>query len=189
MKTFFCSLLIAFVFFARSAEAKQYVLLSPDGGIRLSISLDERIRFSVTQDEKVIIREAGPMLKLESGLQPGLNPRLSSESRESRNGLLKPAVPVKSALVIDRYNELLLEFRDSYALRFRAYDNGIAYRFETGFRDGIVVEDEAMGLEFGDDFTAYYPEETSLVSHYERSYQLKKISDILALSRRLELRH
>jgi alpha-glucosidase len=178
MKKSFFYLLFAALWLAKITEAQEFVLLSPDEHIRMAVRLDDRIEFSIIQDGKEIIREVSPLLKLEAGLQLGINPWLSKESRQSRSDVLEPVVPLKSAEILDQYNELLLEFRGKYALRFRAYNNGIAYRFETGFRDEIVIGNEGMDILFGDDFTVLYPEETSLVSHYERDYLVRKISGI-----------
>jgi alpha-glucosidase len=178
MKKSFFYLLFAALWLAKITEAQEFVLLSPDEHIRVAVRLDDRIEFSIIQDGKEIIREVSPLLKLEAGLQLGINPWLSKESRQSRSDVLEPVVPLKSAEILDQYNELLLEFRGKYALRLRAYNNGIAYRFETGFRDEIVIGNEGMDILFGDDFTVLYPEETSLVSHYERDYLVRKISGI-----------
>lgn len=45
--------------------------------------------------------------------------------------------------MIDRYNELKMQFRN-YNLYFRAYDDGVAYRWETNFKskEPVVVQSE-----------------------------------------------
>jgi alpha-glucosidase len=163
-------LLTALVGIMGKIEAREIILVSPDERIRAEIRLEDRIRISMLQDGNEIVREVSPVLVLEKGMQPGSGPRLIKESRAGHSDVLKPVVPLISSSVKDEYNELLLEFKGNYALRFRVYNEGIAYRFETRIRGEIVVENERMDIVFSDDFTALYPEEESLVSHYERNY-------------------
>ncbi len=162
----------------RGQPARKHILSSPDGGIRAEIRLEDRILIRVWQGEALVLDGISPGLSLKGGRHPGRDPRLKDAVQSSHKEILKPVVPVKSSEISDHYNELLLAFRDHYSLRIRAYQNGITYRFETGLRDEILVEDETVDLEFAGDYTVYYPEEQSLISHYERVYQVKQISEI-----------
>jgi alpha-glucosidase len=72
-----------------------------------------------------------------------------------------------------------------YAVVFRAYDDGIAYRFETSFpRREVKVREEEMVLRFAGEPRVFFPKEDSFFSHNERKFQnlaLREIgSDFLA---------
>lgn len=47
--------------------------------------------------------------------------------------------------------------RGDYGLVVRLYDDGLAYRFTTRKKDGILVENEQVAYTFPADYTAYAP--------------------------------
>lgn len=178
-----CILMLAVGIWAVAhVSGQKYVLNSPDLKIQAKIKLDKQIRFSVMQGEETILKEVKLLLLLNEDTRLGVNPQLRQDSRSSKNEVLTPVVPLKTSSVRDEYNELLMTFEGEYAIRFRAYNNGIVYRYETALGNEIQIKDERMDIEFNNDYTVYYPEEQSLVSHYERDYQVKNISDVEAES-------
>ena len=59
----------------------------------------------------------------------------------------------------------------NYAVVFRAYNEGAAYRFETSLpQNEVKVYGEEVSLHFAGDYTVYYPQEESFFSHNERKY-------------------
>ena len=89
---------------------------------------------------------------------------MRDEKRRSVDDVLKPVVRQKAAEVRDRFNELTLTFEGSYALIFRAYDDGVAYRFSTLFAQPITVVSEQAEFAFGQDRKLFFPEEESFQS-------------------------
>jgi alpha-glucosidase len=68
---------------------------------------------------------------------------------------------------------------DGYAVVFRAYNEGAAYRFETSLReDKAKIYGEEAALNFPSDFVVYYPQEDSFYSHNERKYLPQHLSEI-----------
>jgi alpha-glucosidase len=66
-----------------------------------------------------------------------------------------------------------------YAVVFRAYNNGAAYRMETSLpQNQVKVYSEESGFNFAGDYSVYYPQEDSFMSHNERRYTLKQMKDI-----------
>jgi alpha-glucosidase len=62
---------------------------------------------------------------------------------------------------------------------FRAYNEGVAYRFETALPSAeVTVRSEEAGLRFAVDCTAYYPEEQSFFSHNERHFLPRALVDL-----------
>ena len=62
----------------------------------------------------------------------------------------------KSSITED-YNEMTLVFDNNWRLVFRAYNSGIAYRFESTFKDSIKVLSETVDFQFFDEWPAYVP--------------------------------
>ena len=160
-------------------NAGSYELFSPDGRIHVNISSDKGIHFSVNRDNESFLINARMDMILDGIPLAGDNPGKARVKREKIEEVFEPVVPVISSMVSNVCNELLLSFnKGHYAVRFRAYDDGVAYRFETSIRQQVVIDNEKLAIQCGGDYTAYFPEEESLQSHYERVYQVKPLSSI-----------
>ena len=87
---------------------------------------------------------------------------------------------MKPPTAIDQCNPTYqTEFDGNYAVTFRAYPEGVAYRFETSLpTPQVKVYDEKAGFHFAGDWTVYYPQEDSFMSHNERKYLPHLLKDI-----------
>ena len=63
-------------------------------------------------------------------------------------------------------------------MQFRAYNDGVAYRFETPLKDEITVKNEISDLAFPSGSHAWYPLETSFMSHNERTFIYSSLDTI-----------
>lgn len=72
----------------------------------------------------------------------------------------------------DRCNMLRLDFRGGWAVEFRAYDDGMAYRFVTALRHDIEVLSEKVAIRFPDDYTAVVQQPGGFKTAYEEPYSL-----------------
>lgn len=161
-----------------TVQAGSFELFSPDGSIQVNISTDHGIHFTLIRDNKLFLSEASIDMTLNGNQLIGDNTGKARVKKSKIEDVFLPVVPVISSVVKDECNELLLSFKNHYAVRFRAYDDGISYRFETSFREPVVVDSEELSIQCGLDYTAYFPEEESMQSHYERIYQVKPLSSI-----------
>lgn len=125
-----------------------YSLSSPDGAVQVSISASNAISWSVTMDRQTVIEPSQLSMTLASGTVPGSNPRVSKVERRQIEQDLKPVVREKTAVIHDRCNELTLDCDGGYSIVFRAYDNGVAYRFETALDREITVQSEQAEFHF-----------------------------------------
>jgi len=65
-----------------------------------------------------------------------------------------------------------------YAVVFRAYNEGAAYRFETSMPGQVKVYGEESAFNFPANNVVYYPQEDSFYSHNERKYLPQHLSEI-----------
>lgn len=72
----------------------------------------------------------------------------------------------------DRCNMLRLDFRGGWAVEFRAYDDGMAYRFVTALGHDIEVLSEKVAIRFPDDYTAVVQQPGGFKTAYEEPYSL-----------------
>ncbi len=70
-----------------------------------------------------------------------------------------------------------------YAVVFRAYNEGAAYRFETSMpQEKVKIYAEQANFNFPANFVVYYPQEDSFFSHNERKYLPQHLSEIAPAS-------
>ncbi len=117
-------------------------------------------------------------MTIDNGTILGQNPKISDIEERTVNEMLTPVIKVKTAKIEDHFNEIILHFKDNYALVFRAYDDGIAYRFGTKLNKEIEVFSEVVTFQFPKDHHIYFPEEESFFSHSERLYPHIRLSEI-----------
>ena len=67
---------------------------------------------------------------------------------------------------------LRLDFRGGWAVEFRAYDDGMAYRFVTALGHDIEVLSEKVAIRFPDDYTAVVQQPGGFKTVYEEPYSL-----------------
>lgn len=149
------------------AQSQDYLLKSPDGQLEMKVGVQDSIAYSVTLGGEPLILSSAIAMTLQSGTV-GLSPQVKQAKRTSGHSKLKPLYG-KSAELSDHYNELRLDFSGQYALVFRAYNEGVAYRFVTAFRDSVTVISEKASFNFSGPREVIYPE-TDVFNAWELSY-------------------
>jgi alpha-glucosidase len=154
-------LLIVFVLlhlFSLKVNAKDYELMSPDRHIRVTVKVAESISYSVNFDNKPLMLPSQVSMTLEGGQIIGLNPRVIQRRINSVDQKIIPVVKEKRAEIPDHYNELVLKLKNQFELQFRAYDDGVAYRFVASKPGELTVVDELAQFNFPAASLIYYPQ-------------------------------
>ena len=126
---------------------------------------------------------AGATLALDvDHVRLGAAARITGGRRQSVDRKLAPPVRLKAESLVEKYNELRLDCAGGYAVVFRAYDQGMAYRFETALPAAQVkVYGEDAVFPFAPDTAAFFPNEgKTFFSHNEPSYGRVRLADIPA---------
>jgi alpha-glucosidase len=166
------------LFAATSALAKPYELYSPDKKIKVVIQTEGAVSYAVFCDGKEIIALSPVSLTLEGTGVLGKEPRLSGVKTRSVDEKIIPPVREKRAVITDRHNEAVLNFKGNYGLIFRAYDDGVAYRFFTKFKGRVKVISEEVTFLFGGDHSVYFPVVDTFLSSFERNYSYLPLSQV-----------
>ncbi|MBR1804015.1 MAG: glycoside hydrolase family 97 catalytic domain-containing protein, partial [Muribaculaceae bacterium] len=138
-----------------TALGASYTLSSPDGKLRLdcAVARDGQFTFSVAQHGTTVIAPTHPTMTLAGGQMLGRQVKVKKATKSS--GTFAASTPVyKKSSVKLAYNTLTLNC-GNYSLEFRAYDQGIAYRFVTRMRDSITVMSEDACVTLPGDFMVY----------------------------------
>jgi len=147
-----------------------YSVKSPDGRIEVRIRTADRIKYDVVLNGKALLQDADLSINIDHKTL-GVNPKVTAHKERSTNQVLEPAVRQKFARIRENYNELRLEMEGGYAVVFRAYNEGAAYRLETYLsQNEVKVYGEDANFNFAESHTVYYPLEESLFSHNERKW-------------------
>ncbi|WP_205589817.1 glycoside hydrolase family 97 protein [Mucilaginibacter celer] len=136
--------------------SKNYHVKSPDGKIDLSITTGSNIQWWVKHEDTEIITPAAISLTLQSGEVLGKLPIVKSAKTSVKNEYFSTPI-YKKDKVHDQYNQLTISFKGDYSLIFRAYDDGVAYRFVTQKNDDITITNEEAGFNFKADDKAWLP--------------------------------
>jgi len=155
------------------------ILHSPGGRLELRIVLSDRIRYDLLWNGRPLLQGATLSLEVD-GSTLGIQPQLARATPRSIDRWLDVPVPQKAARLRERFNELRLAMRGgSYAVVFRAYDEGVAYRFETSLpQPEVRVVREEVGLAFTGDWPVVFPREEGFFSHNERHYLRQPLSQL-----------
>jgi len=158
--------------------AQKHIVTSPDEKISLEVTTEERINWSIRFEDKAIIENAVISMTMDNGRALGVNPKLKQAKVEARHEVFDPVIAHKDAHIESQFNELTLDFKGSYQIIFRVYNDGAAYRFIDLNKKTKEVFQETMSLEFSEGAETYFPQEESMYSHNERIYLQKSISEL-----------
>ena len=93
-------------------------------------------------------------------------------------------VPEKRKEIADNYNLLTLRFKQPYTLLFRVYNDGVAYRLVTRFKDSIFIKNEVALFSFNPGKKILLPiveppnKADRFHTSFEELYQLKSIDSL-----------
>jgi len=160
-----------------NVSAKDYQLASPSGKLDVHISVDEFVKYSVVLNGREIVSPSEIALELTDGSVWGENEKVRKAQTSSVSEELRPVVQRKTAVIDDEYNQLTLSFKN-HSLEFRAYNDGVAYRWTSDLKGDYKVKNEVVTFAFPGDRDIWFPEEESMMSHQEREYLREKLSNV-----------
>ena len=162
-------LLLIFLTTGNMLTAKDIELKSPNGKLTTRIELSDKIYYTIAYGQDKVLDKSSLSLNLRTGAL-GKNPKLKKQSIRAVKGEMKPYVPLKFSTINNDYNLLRMDFSDNYSVEFRAYDEGIAYRFITKQKGDIEVLSEDFNLSFPSTYQLHLQQARSFKTAYEEAY-------------------
>jgi len=175
-RTIFLAFLILLT--AYSSYAKEYKVASPDGKITMTVNVGTDIRLTASFDGKELISDSKIAMILANGKILGENEKLGKAVFTKINDIIHPVVANKKSEIPDICNVLIITLKSGFSVQFRAYNDGVAYRFETSLKEEITVKNEIADFVFPAGSHAWYPLETSFMSHNERTFIFSSIDTL-----------
>lgn len=146
--------------------------------------MGKQLTYKISYDNKTIIEPSFIDLILDK------NRFLSSDNsirisfmKKIREQIICP-VPEKRRIIQDNYNLLSIVFRQPFKVDFRVYDDGVAYRIFTNFKDSIYVQNEVARFSFSKNDSVYFPlihkKSNADIFHtsFEETYSLLPVTGI-----------
>ena len=163
-------------------EAKDYQLVSPDGKMTVNVAVEEAVKLSLNHGEDALIVDSPVSMTLSDGAVYGASDKVSKVTRRSVDQLLQTHIYKKSH-VRDAFNEMTLKFKE-FSLIFRAYDDGVAYRFMSHSKVPFNVVSEQAVFAFAQDWNMWVPYvcqnltdlQTQLFNSFENRYEYGPLS-------------
>lgn len=131
------------------------VIGSPDGRISLVVETGDTIRYSVLYDGKTVVSPSAISMLLEDGTVLGVGSEVCRLDTGSGAETIESPFWRQSEISEEwNYADLI---SDGWSISFRVFDEGVAWRFETAFKDSVIVRDETARFLFPGDPTAWVP--------------------------------
>ena len=176
---------ITCIFLSKQTVASPvFTVSSPDKKIMVTIQTKQNLTYSISVDGNMIMPLSVIDLELSGGQKLSDNLSVKSSRHLSVNETIINPFPDTRRNIPDIYNELQINFRSHFAVIFRAYNDGVAYRIITNFKDSIIIKNEAALFHFQPNGHVYAPsihKRDSLdIFHtsFEEQYQYKPLDSL-----------
>jgi len=166
---------------------RNITLASPDKKLEVTISIGDKISYQLSHESDLLIDKSALSMTFTNGNVWGINPRYRKSTTKSINEEIASPFSI-SKTVQNQCNELTIWLRGDWGLKFRAYNDGMAYRFFHEANEPLTVKNELVQFNFPADYTAYIPYirnhrgglEETFEQQYQRSFE--SLYDYLSVS-------
>ncbi|MGA9117773.1 MAG: glycoside hydrolase family 97 protein [Bacteroidota bacterium] len=139
------------------AETKNdFEVKSPDGAVSVKVVAGAKLEWSVQHKGEQIIAPSAISLILEGGDTLGDHAQITSSKTDKIKTVIA-AINYIKARIPDEYTQLTLNCKNGYGVRFRVYNDAVAYQFFTKKRGEIIVKNEEANFNFTEDRKAFLP--------------------------------
>ena len=149
---------------------------SPDNKNMIEIYSEDAIYYSVKRNEETVISKSPIAMKV-GEKEWGKDSKLRSTDFETVNKEINYTVARKYKTVQEQYNKIVLTYRD-FQLEFRAYNDGVAYRFIGKKNEVNPVYSETATFNFPEDYRTYTLLTNKLQNWFEEDYTIKNLTEL-----------
>jgi len=175
MKMYKFHFLMALFLSVVSVKSQTYKISSPDKNIEVNVNLKEKIYYSVSFKNENVLAFSPLTLSIDQSVL-GANPQVLSVNEDKVDNTIQTVWGSRSQ-IRDNYNQLTINFEGSFSVEFRAYNNGVAYRFVTRLKEKqVTVKNEEVAFRFNFGVSAWKLDSKS----YETNYKLTPL-DVQAI--------
>lgn len=155
------------------AAPKTYVIASPDGALKANVTVENSISYTIEANGVCLLSPSEIAMEFSDGIVWGKDEKVRKITRRSVDETHYAAI-YKRYEVKDCYNEMSLHFKN-FTLVWRAYDEGLAYRFISSVAQPLTVKNEKAVFRFPEDWTMFAPysngKKKSLSDQFSNSFE------------------
>ena len=180
IRSLFVLLACAGTYINIQAAEKTYNLTSPDGKLKVEVFAGQGLSYQVSYDNAIVLSKSNIDIILSKRVSIGMDSRVMRVQRKKIEEMVEsPFYRFKE--FVAACNELNLKLKNGFGVVFRAYNDGVAYRFYTTRKDEVIIENEVAEFNFPEDYIAYLPYSTNDEKPMAMAYQ--NIYDVTPLSK------
>jgi alpha-glucosidase len=176
---------IILVFLSTTVGIAQVIhVKSPNGKIEMVLENGAKISWSVKHENTEVIEPSVISLTLSNGVVLGNNVKVTNVKKSKVNNSF--ATPIyKKKMVVDEYNQVIVNYKGNFGIIVRAYNDGVAYRFFTNRKGKMIIESEEANFNFSKDHKAFISyvrdlrEKDMFASAFEIMYDEKPLSQFV----------
>ena len=184
--TRFFSLILLSAAFIPGFAQKVVTAQSPDGQTIVSVTLADRIYYDLVSHGETLLKQSVIGMQL-SDRTLGDKPSLKKKSIRPIRGTETPLFPLKYSQVENDYTLLSLEMKGGYAVDFRLYDDGVAFRMRTSLPGEIQVLQELTSFRLAESSDLVLQQPGGFKTSCEENYSIVKSSEWKSDDRMSEL--
>ena len=134
-----------------SAYAQKVVSAkSPDGQTSVNVTLSDRIYYDVVSKGETLLKQSVIGMQLRNKTL-GEKPVLKKKKVRTVKETVTPIFPLKYSQVENNYTLLTLDMKGGYAVEFRLYNDGVAFRMKTSLPGEIEIMQENTMFQLADE--------------------------------------
>lgn len=173
MRKLITTLAVMLTMLCASAAPMSYDLTSPDGRLKVVVEAGEGISYSLEHGGDMLLADSHIGMYTTDGVVFGGVQPVQKVTRRSVNETISTVIYKKSQ-VENVFNEMTLKFK-KFSVIFRAYDDGMAYRFVSHLKGQYNIETEIADFSFAEDWNVWVPyvcqHTETLESQYYNSFE------------------
>lgn len=135
---------------------RSYDLYSPDSSLRLEIKTKDKLSWYLYTGKELLAQSSSVDLQLNNQKRLSDKIGISSHKNSKTKETITVPVPYRKKTVADHFNQLELTFKEPFSVQFRMYNEGMAYRIGTKFKDSIIIENENASFETGGNVSVWF---------------------------------
>ncbi len=151
------------------AAQKTYQLTSPDGKVETTITAGSTLAYSISVDGKQVLAPSALSMSLSNNSVWGTNVKVKKADRSTINEAV-PSPVYRATALPNHCNVLTLQCAGNYNVEFRAYNNGVAYRFVSRLK-------KPFNVPYVNGFDANNPE-GQFRNSFENTYTISPVSKL-----------
>jgi alpha-glucosidase len=154
---------------ALQGYSQSYVLESPGGHLKMKVDISATVQYEVLYDDAPVVTPSTISITLNNGLVLGKDGIVTDTHTRTVDETIT-RVYGSTPQLRDHFNELVIDFTEGYSLICRAYDEGVAYRFQTELGGDVIVVSEEANFNFSGAPGVIFPEADAQMRSWERDY-------------------